>query len=702
MFKKMKSANEYFFELLAEEIPAGMLPHPELRKQLESIYRNDFRIEPEQEHILVGATPRRLYFRLRAIPERQADRTEQVKGPPISIAFGADGAPTAALQGFLRKNQATLDQIERSTDYVLLTKTLQGRRAVEILAERIAPLVESLRWPRSMRWGRGRHSFIRPVHSVVSIYDGAVVPLRIFEIEASDKTSGHRILSPGQLEVRSFDDYVEKLSRAKVVALPEDRELEMRARALALASEVGGQPREDESIWSQWRYLSECPGVVRAEFKHEFLTLPEEVLITVMRVHQKQLPILWSGSLSNAFLAVMDNDSDPDRNVASGNSFVTNARFSDAKFFYESDRKRTLASRLEELTHLQFHEKLGNYGQKSERIEAIVKTICEEVHTEGQFPLAVARLCKTDLVTEMVKEFTELQGVVGGIYGREEGLPEEVWTGIYDHYLPISAEDPLPRGRAGAIVSLADRTDTLAGFFSLGMRPSGSKDPLGLRRLAQGLVQLLLHRGEWAIPIGVDKLIEAGHEVHSAAKNVDSRAALREFIGERVKNLLESPRWGFAYDEIAAAMEAGWESSLPDLVDRIAALSQMRTQSEFLSILDSARRIQNIVGDEEAGDVTPALFEHEAEKRLHELSLVAGQQIRELVRERKYRPALEAFAAMAPELESFFNDVMVMVDDVRVRLNRKALLRDVGRMASQIADVTRIVVDRRELQSAKQ
>jgi glycyl-tRNA synthetase beta chain len=484
---------------------------------------------------------------------------------------------------------------------------------------------------------------------------------------------------------------VTQLELNRVVIDAERRRHVMAERARVLGQQAGGTPSIDASIWSQWQYLTEYPGVVRAEFGGDYLALPDEVLVTVMRVHQKQLPIRDANEkLTNSFLAVLDNDADPDGNAAYGNSFVTNARFADAKFFYETDRKRTLESRLPELERLQFQEKLGNYRDKTTRIETIAAAISDDADT-----LAAARLCKTDLVTEMVKEFTDLQGKIGGIYAREEQLPKDTWQAIYDHYLPINIDDALPRTLSGAIVSLADKIDTLAGFFRIGAKPTGSKDPFALRRAAQGVVQILLNRDKRCVKIGVDRLIDVALEAHGAT--ADSKEDLLAFFAERVRTILEASAYGFAYDEIAAAMEAGWASSLTDLVDRITALKAMRGEANFLSILDSAKRIANITaGQEAASRIDPSKLESEIEKRLFDLVSITTDQIEEMIGERDYKRALETFAALAPELETFFDEVMVMVEDEGIRRNRMALLRTVGNAVMKIADVTKIVVDRRE------
>lgn len=669
---------DYFFELLAEEIPAWMhgsfsTPVQTALTQLTESVGGGI--------VKVDSTSRRLIIFLRDLPQREADREQEVKGPPKN-------APAAALAGFLKKQNATeADIIESADPYVYIRKKITGRDVRDLLAEKIPQIVEGVRWPKMMRWGNGEHSYIRPIHSIISIFDGEPLPITIFGVTSGTTTVGHRTLAPQSFQVSSWADYTKKLELSRVVVESELRATVMAQRAIVLAKEAGGAPVEDASIVSQWKFLTEYPGLVRAEFRRDYLALPEEVLVTVMRVHQKQLPIRdRNGALTNSFLAVLDNEGDPEGNAAYGNSFVTNARFADAQFFYETDRRKKLDERLDQLAHLQFQEKLGHYLDKTKRIERIASGILDAPEVA-----IAARLCKTDLVTEMVKEFTDLQGRIGGIYAREEGHPENVWQAIYDHYQPVNLEDPLPRNVAGCVVSLADKIDTLVGFFSIGARPTGSKDPFGLRRAAQGVVQILLNRDKREVKHPISRLIQLGEEAYGVSVTPD----LHSFLAERVATILEQSAWGFAYDEIRAVMEAQWaDIPLTDLVERIAALKAVRNTPDFLSVLDSAKRIQNITEGHGDRKVDVARLEHPTEKRLNELADTVASQVQELIAGRQYHAAFESFAAMAPELEAFFNDVMVMVEDAAVQWNRKSLLVKVAWIIRPVADVTKIVVDR--------
>ncbi len=687
---------DYFFELLTEEIPAWMHEtavrtlHERLAKLAGDLGASD-----PASSVVITTTPRRIAFLISGLRLREEDREIEVKGPPKKSSYDPAGQPTQALLGFLRKNAAAIeDVIDSGDEYVRIRRNVAGRETAELLRERIPETMIALRWPRMMRWGSGEHSYIRPIHSIISVLDGQPLPISMFGIDSGTRTAGHRTLSRDEIEVTSYSEYVTKLELARVVVDAYRRRDVMAQRALKLAAEAGGAPAVDPSIWSQWQYLTEYPGLVRAEFREEYLGLPEEVLVTVMRVHQKQLPIRTAdGKLTNSFLAVMDNEADPDGNVAYGNSFVTNARFADARFFYETDRGTKLEDRLDSLKRLQFQEKLGDYASKTGRIERIVAAIAAELKLDADEPLKAAHLCKADLTTEMVKEFTELQGKIGGIYAREEGMPEGVWQAIYDHYLPLNLDDDLPRSVSGAIVSIADKIDTLFGFFSAGIRPTGSKDPFALRRAAQGVVQILLVRDRRQLRIGVDRLIEFAAAAYNNADSAGITRDLLEFFSERVRTLLETSH---AYDEVTAVMEAGWASSLTDAADRAGALRDIRNDPNFLSILDSAKRIANITAGHTPAPIDRTLLELDVERRLADLSEVVGDQVSEMIADRRYGAALQSFAAMAPELETFFKDVMVMVEDASVRSNRMSLLRKVGDSVRRVADVTKIVVDRRD------
>lgn len=702
----MSSHDDLLVEILAEEIPAWMLEerlgvlHTKLIEFF-SGYENGT-IAPDRIHC--DATSRRIWFRVKGLSGQQPDRAEEVKGPPESIAF-RDDQPTKALEGFLRKNGASPEQAVRREGYVWLERTVPGRSLGEFVASELPALLETIRWPRMMRWGSGDLSFIRPIHGIIALHGNRPLDLEMFGIRSSTRTSGHRTRGKQTVEIRSADEWEDVLRAQNVIVHVAERIERLQETAQKLAADVGGEPAEDAAIWRQWSFLTEYPGLVRSEFDQKYLELPEEVLVTVMRVHQKQLPIHEQGRLSRHFLSIVDAESDPDGFASSGNAFVTNARFADALFFMEVDLKRDLGDRVADLEHLQFQESLGDYAKKTERIRSVAGAIHAAISSTQLLESVdeAARLSKADLVTEMVKEFTDLQGQVGGIYARRQGRPDEVWQAVYDQYLPQSLEDELPRTESGAILSLADRIDTLAGFFLIGLKPTGSRDPFALRRAAQGIVRILFTEEPWRIPLSIDQLISAALDAYPEELGEDregARREIRDFIADRVSTVLESS-FGFAYDEIAAAMASRWADSLADLKKRTAALHEARRSSEFLSILDSAKRIANITPEGFKGSVSRELIEHDNEKRLIELGTAVRSQISELVAAGSYDRALQSFASMADELESFFDNVMVNVDDVAVREDRLSILQIIGDAAAEIGDVTRIVVDRKALDDSR-
>lgn len=694
-------------EILAEEIPAWMLDErvEVLRSRLGELFSEYEDGTFELDRIHCDATSRRIWFAVAGLGSKQPDRDEEIKGPPETVAY-KDGEPTKALDGFLRKNAARSEDVERREGYLWLRRKVEGLSLEEFLAARLPALVEGIRWPKMMRWGAGEVSFIRPIHSIVVLYGERTIDLEIFGIRSSNRSAGHRTRGKASVAIESAETWEKTLRGERVVARVKERVSALQENARRLAAEVGGVPAEDPSIWNQWAYLTEFPGVVRSEFDETYLKLPEEVLVTVMRVHQKQLPVQEEGHLTRHFLSIVDMDGDPEGFASSGNAFVTNARFADALFFLEVDLKRDLAERIDDLSHLQFQEELGDYAKKTDRILEIATKLHSEVSSAVPTEMIeeACKLSKVDLQTEMVKEFTDLQGQIGGIYAARQGRSEEVWKAIYDQYRPQSLDDSLPETESGAILSLADRADTLAGFFLLGLEPTGSRDPFALRRAAQGLVRILFNDQRWAVPVAVDRIIEIALDAYPAGIGGDRaevRPKLVDFVSERVRNVLETS-WGYAYDEIAAAMSSGWTESLSDLRRRTDALHEARGLPEFLSILDSARRIANITPDGFEGVVQENLIEEDAEKRLFEIGRAVRSQIAELIEEKSYDRALQSFAAMAGELESFFDEVLVNVDDPKIRENRLSILQVVGEAVEKIGDVTRIVVDRKALDAARQ
>jgi glycyl-tRNA synthetase beta chain len=688
---------DFLLEIRTEEIPAAALAGA--RQDLLTRVTGGLQEEglaPESAESL--ATPRRLILILRGLPERQEDRLSEVLGPPAAVAFDAEGKATRAGEGFARAQKV------EPSDLVVVEgprgptaaarRKVAGRPAAQVLAEVVPKAVSALTFPRTMRWGSGDRVFVRPVRGLLALFGGEIAPMEVLGIAASGSTRGHRILSDVELEVSGVDDYLAKLRDHDVEPDGEARRLAILESARGAAREVGGSVEADADLAATLADLVECPGVVRGSFAAEFLSLPEEVTTTAMRTHQKYLPVRGPQGLLPYFVAVMDNREDRGGLIARGNEWVLNARLADARFFYDEDIRETHESRLKDLSRLSFQDRLGDYREKTARLEELAGEIARAVGLADLDPAVrtAARLSKTDLTTRMVKEFTDLQGVVGGIYARREGQPEQVWKAIYDHYRPASSGDDPPREAAGAIVSLADRFDTLSGFFQIGLAPTGSRDPYGLRRAAFGAVSIVIARGwrlDWR-PV-LRRAMSLYPQGIATAGADEAMAQLERFFAERLRNLLE--RRGHAYDEISAVLAVDvW--NFTDVSDRALALSEARRQTDFLSLILAFKRIRNILGEDRPAAPLPGLYREDAERRLAADFDAARPVIERLGQERRYREALEKIASVAPSLDRFFVEVLVNCPEDDLRRNRLALLASIQKEFSRFADFSEIVVER--------
>lgn len=689
---------DFLLEIRTEEIPANALAgaRTDLLRRLSEALAEESLVAEGSAGL---ATPRRLAVILRGLPERQEDRESEVLGPPASSAYDAQGRPTRAAEGFARAQNVSVSDLfvvdSPRGRTVAARRSLPGRPAADVLAEVIPRVVSSLSFPKAMRWGPGEHTFARPVRGVVALLGDRPVPFELFGVRSGAVTVGHRILADEPFAVSGPDDYVARLRTAHVEPDAEVRRIAILEAARRKAEEVGGSIESDADLASMLADLVEWPGVVRGDFAPEFLDLPEEITTTAMRTHQKYLPVRGSAGLLPHFVAVMDNAEDRRGLIAKGNEWVLNARLADARFFFQEDTRHPLESRVPELSRLTFQDRLGDYRQKTARLENIAETIAHVVGRPDLIEPVVtaARLAKADLTTRMVKEFTDLQGIVGGIYARLEGYPDTVWRAVYDHYRPVSATDDPPREASGAILSLADRFDTLAGLFHIGLAPTGSKDPYGLRRIAFGAVSIITaHR--WTLdwePI----LRKALSLYPSAVATEPTDSVLREleqFFAERLRNLLE--RRGHSYDEISAVVNVGvWDFA--DAANRAQALSDARRELDFRSLILASKRIRNIVGREEIPAASvPDLYREDAERQLAADFLAARNAIAELSGARRYREAMQMIASLAPSLDRFFVEVLVNCPEEDLRRNRLALLGSIQKEFSRLADFSEIVVEK--------
>lgn len=692
---------ELLLEIRCEEIPARML-RSGVRALATRMFEELMAVGLGPRELETGITPRRLVLFLRGIPHREPERDDEVQGPPAAVAFDAQGRPTRAADGFAKRCGVPVEELRRvETDkgeYVAAVIHHAGRSALRVLSELIPRLVTEIPWAKTMRWGSGTGPWVRPVQGIVALYDGEVVPFELFGIVAGDVTIGHPRLSPEPFAVKGVADYRRKLARRGL-----EVRVDVRRRALvegmdAAAAEAGGVRVEDEELLDRLAAVCEVPGIIHGRFDPEYLTLPREVLITSLRDHQSAFAVESDEELLPAFLTVMDRPDDPIGRVRAGNEWVIAARLADARFFWDEDREVPLAERVERLRDLTFHVLLGSYHDKAERISELADEVCHRLGWEGEREAAreAGRLLKADLTSEMVKEFTSLQGIMGGVYAREEGYPEAIWRAIYDQYRPASADDPIPAGRVGMAVALADRVDTLVGIFGVGFKPTGSKDPFGLRRAAQGVIRILL---EGELDLDLDLVAARAARLYGGrlrASGDEVLAELRPFLDDRIRHLLG--RRGFAFDEIEAALAVG-AADLPDLEARVAALHDAREEPAFLSVVLAAKRILNILKGAPEHEFDPELLVEPAERDLYQGARRLKAQVEAAEVERDHRGSLAHIAEFSEVLDRFFVEVLVMDENRQVRENRLALLQLIYRALSRTARLTEMVVDRTEHRS---
>jgi glycyl-tRNA synthetase beta chain len=716
---------ELLLEIGTEEIPASWLPA--LTTQLGQVLAarlKDARLAVD-DPIETYSTPRRLTVRSARIAERQTDLEEQVTGPPVSAAFGADGKLTPAGAGFAKKHGVPDDQIERITtpkgEYIGVKKHQRGRAAVDVLPEVLTGVLRSMTFPKPMRWdaqlndGRGELPFGRPIRWILYLYGGRVVPFtiarsplaqnsRVQEIHSGASTYGHRFLTttgrPGRaVKVKHFDDYRKRLNEHFVMLDRSERhdrigrelDSEARRRGGRIAKSLVGQGMLDEVP-----DLVEYPVVISGTFAQEFLTLPEEVLTTTMIHHQHFFPIANDqGRLMPVFVAVLNIEPEQHEVISRNMERVLTARLRDARFFYDSDREKPLAEYVDRLATVLFHKKLGTFQEKATRVQTLARWICADVFMRSELADQAAeagRLCKADLATDMVRELTELQGTMGGIYAREDGRPEEVWKAIYFHYLPVGVEANAPPtkeqlGKAAitwAAVSLADKLDTLVGMFGAGERPTGSRDPYGLRRAAQGIARILVDLPELT---GLDLRLTLGQLVQG-----DADEAFWSFMLDRVRFVLEQR--GYDPRNVRAVTHSEVTELSPLTAKRkLEVLPEFTESTEFRQLAVLFKRVKNIAKNLDSGarDLGGKLTEPAEKALAAEVDRLEPVITSAVTSGTGYRPAFAEAAKAGPAVAKFFDDVMVMADDAKLRDARLRLLRRLEGLILQLADVSEIV-----------
>lgn len=691
---------DLLFEIGTEEIPAHYMPSTlQQVKDITARLFSENRIACDE--INTYGTPRRIVLYVKNIAEQQSDLEELVKGPSKKAAYDQDNNPTKALQGFLRGQKAELADIfvqELSgVEYVYYKKQEKGKPVKEVLKEILPNILTSITFPKSMKWGNKSFRFARPVRWLVPILGDELIEFDKDGILCSRITRGHRVLSKGEIEIRNTGEYFDRLREGYVLVDQEERRELIRKQCEDLARAKGGEVLMDEDLLEEVVYLVEYPTALVGDFEEKYLKLPKEVVITPMKEHQRYFPVVdKDNDLMNCFITVRNGDNRYLDTVKEGNEKVLRARLADADFFYSEDRKLSLDDCVDKLKHVVFQETLGTIYDKTQRAVSISGYLAEvaELGTGDRMNLSrAAHLCKADLVTSMVKEFDELQGIMGREYALLQGEKEAVADAIFEHYLPRFAGDYTPETLIGSILSISDKMDTICGCYAIGIQPTGSQDPYALRRQAIGITSIILDSG---MHIGLAHLCETGLRAFSEKGILkgDIKAIKKdiiEFFKQRFKNVMIDK--GYEYDVIDAVINGEFDD-IYDSYLKIGELSKWKYKSDFLDILGSFNRVSNLAGKAKSAEIKAELFTEKAEQELLQAFSGVNARYSEHVGNKEYGKALELMITLKKPVDDFFDNIMVMVEDEDIRNNRLGLLRSIADMMNRIADLGSIVINK--------
>ena len=694
-------AEDFLLEIGTEEIPASFLPKTiqDLRERAKEFFEaHRLRFEAVE----TMGTPRRLTLFVYRLENRQVDLVQEISGPPRSVAFDPEGTPTEVLEKFCArygvKPQETSILKKQKGAYVCLRKVEPGKRVEDVLPEALPGWIASLPFPKSMRWGNLDFRFARPIRWIVALYGKEPVVFNVGGLTSSAKTRGHRFFGDREpIHIGAVSDYRAILEKNRVVVSPEERRRRILDQARALAGEVGGRILEDETLVQTLVFITEYPVAIRGAFHERFLSLPEEVLIAPMKDHQKYFAVRRADGdgLLPYFVAIANMEAPDMLPVRQGNEKVLTARLEDAKFFFEEDTKSPLDGYLDGLKQVIYHKKLGTSFDKVSRIESLADYLAQRICPQRQSILRrAARLCKADLVTQMVGEFPELQGTMGGIYASVAGEPEAVAQAIREHYMPVSAEGVLPESLEGTVLSLADKMDTVTGFFGIGAPVSGTSDPFGMRRRAIGILRLLLARQlEVPLPEFIGQSLEVlGGWVRKDPNQVKNEVL--DFFRLRYHQFLLTK--GFPYDTVEAVLSRSFEN-IPDLYLRVEVLHTMRSEPDFEKLILGCKRAVNILQQAAKdfgyrGPRNPLQAEdlrEEAEKALFAATSEVGHELGSM-ESKQYHSLLKSLVGLKGPIDRLFDDVMILVEDDRIRESRLNLLQRVSNLFEWFADFSKI------------
>jgi glycyl-tRNA synthetase beta chain len=704
---------KYLLEIGTEELPAGQIE--EALSRLEEFFTrelNEAKLAFASMKTL--STPRRLTLFVEGLESKQATTQKKIKGPPIKTAFKEDGSPTPQAEGFAAKHGLKVDQLEREEvgkeTYLHANLTIEGKPAVEVLADIAPRVIHEISGERLMRWGSCELKFVRPIRWIVSLLDSEVVPFKLDTIAAGRTTMGHRILAPGTIEIKHVDEYVEKLRAAKVLASPQEREDLIKKQVGEIAQSVKGKARQlSGPLLQEVVHITEWPHAIIGKFSDDYLTLPDALLETVMVHHQRYFPVekpdattSTSGNLLPYFITISNNDTASATNeIKQGNERVLRARLADGKFFYFDDQKTKLSARRDRLAQLTYQQGLGSYLDKTERLTKLARVLSDRLKLEAKISVPLERtmeLCKLDLVTNLVGELPELQGFVGAWYAELEKEPPEVVHAIGSHYSPRSNEDGIPQDVVGKFVAVLDKLDHVTGLFALGKKPSGSSDPFALRRNAQGLIDIVMDGlADYAVDVEwlSDQLIDTFEPMLAGRKKAMSRdeikSDLNEFLSQRLKGkLLEK---GFRREIVDAVLSVGNPlSNMADTVTRCRAIEKLVATEAGLTVVKAGVRVGNILKADSPDSLNESSLSEPLEKELWKAfkdnvksKWEKDGSFKKPASEKEYDEVLDMLKPVAPVVDKFFEDIMVNDPDKTKRDNRHALLKNIDRYFSAIA-----------------
>ena len=682
-------------ELLTEELPPKSLERLGLafaKKIIQDLHARQ--LVSDEAGCSWFATPRRLAVQVMDVRDQAPEQAFTEKLMPVAVAFDAEGKPTQALLKKLEAKGISVEHIasfERRMDgkaeALFCSDVKPGARLAQVIAEIVAAAVKALPIPKLMRWGAAEHQFVRPVHGLVMLHGAKVLPGEVLGIASGKMTQGHRFMGAGALTINHANNY-EVILEEQGMVMPSfaTRRAEIEMRLLLAAGDA--QPVEYEALLDEVTALVEWPVVYTGQFDPAFLSVPQECLILSMKQHQKYFPLLdRHGKLLPQFLVVSNLKTADPQHIIHGNERVLRARLSDAKFFFEQDQKTKLETRTPKLANVVYHNKLGTQLERVTRIQKLAAEIAHRLNANADLAARAAYLCKADLLTDMVGEFPELQGLMGQYYARIDGEPEAVAQAIEAHYRPRFAGDDLPSDNVGAAVALADKLDTLVGIYGVGLIPTGDKDPFGLRRLALGVLRMLI---EMPLPLDLVQLLQLARAQFGAQQLADSVALdVHGFMLERLKHYLREN--SFEPDEIEAVISQS-PARIDLVMPRMEAVREFKTLPEAEALASANKRIQNILKKTEAVTQAPdlALFTEDAERALFAAVTQLAPVVNSLVANEDYTDALRELAGVRAQVDRFFDEVMVMADEPLIRNNRLALLKALGDLMNQVADISKL------------